>query len=386
MKPAVSTVDAGAEIRQIEDAEGYIASICFKTGPPALFGVEIEQLVHVAGHPGRPLGAAALTAVLGGSDRFTLGPGGQVILAAEPQSGLEPLHARVHAELDRLELLVARGGLRLAGLGIDPHRAPRRVLAARRYRAMAAAFARRSGDGRVLMYSTAGLRPMLPAGPRGELAARWAAVHELGPILLAAFANSPVHAGRDTGWASTRMRAWHGVEPGAVPIGPDPAAAWARYALRAPLLCVRRPGGNWNAPTGITFADWIRGALGRRPTYEDLDYHLGTLYPLVRPGAGLQVRYLDAQPGGDWFAPVAVLAALLADTATIDTARELAAPAAGRWVEAARYGLTDAVIAAAAPPVLELALAVLARDGLPGPLIEEVSGAVESRFRRANML
>jgi glutamate--cysteine ligase len=182
------------------------------------------------------------------------------------------------------------------------------------------------------------------------------------------------------------MRAWHGVEPGAVPIGPDPAAAWARYALRAPLLCVRRPGGNWNVPPGIAFADWIGGALGRRPTYEDLDYHLGTLYPLVRPGAGLQVRYLDAQPGGDWFAPVAVLAALLADGATVDAARDLAAPTAGRWVEAARYGLTDAVIAAAAPPVLELALAVLARDGLPGPLLEEVAGAVESRFRRANML
>jgi glutamate--cysteine ligase len=383
-----------AEITQIEDAEGYIASICFKTGPPLTVGVEIEQLVHVADHPHRPLGAASLTAVLCGHEpqdggRIVLGPGGQVTLAAWPQAGLERLHETVHAELDRLDLLVTRGGLRLAGLGIDPHRAPRRVVDSRRQRAMAGALARRGGDGRVLMYSTAGLRPLLPAGPPEDLGARWAAVHELGPPLLALFANSPVHAGRDTGWASTRMRAWYALDPsraGAPPTAPDPAAAWARHALHAPLLYARGPAANWSVPDGVTFADWIGGALPRRPTFADLDEHLGTLYPPVRPGGHLEVRYLDAQPGGDWFAPVAVLAALLGDAATIDAARELAAPAAGRWVEAARYGLTDAVIAAAAPPLVELALRTLERDGLPGPLLEEVSGAVESRFRRAHML
>ncbi|WP_433088039.1 glutamate-cysteine ligase family protein [Dactylosporangium sp. CA-052675] len=380
------------EIAQIEDAEGYIASICFKTGPPLSVGVEIEQLVHDADHPHRPLTAAALTAVVGGHEpgdggRVTLGPGGQVTLAAWPQAGLQRLHETVHAEVDRLDLLITRGGLRLAGLGIDPHRAPRRVLASRRQRAMAAAFARRSGDGRILMYSTAGLRPLLPAGPPGELAARWAAVHELELALLALFANSPVHAGRDTGWASTRMRAWQGLaRAGARPTGPDPAAAWADYALRAPLLYARGPGARWSVPDGITFADWIGGALPRRPTYDDLDEHLGTLYPPVRPRGHLEVRYLDAQPGGDWFAPVALLSALLGDPATVDAARGLAAPVADRWVEAARYGLTDAAIAAAVPPLVDLALGALDRGGLPGSLLEEVSGAVQSRFRRAHML
>ncbi|MFI5908588.1 glutamate-cysteine ligase family protein [Dactylosporangium sp. NPDC051541] len=377
---------AQAEIGRIEDAEGYIASICFKTGPPASLGVEIEHLVHVADHPSRPLGAAALTALL---PSRPLGPGGQVTLAVPPQPDLERLHEAGHAALDRLDLDVTRSGLRLAGFGIDPHRAPRRVLSSPRYRAMAAAFARRGGDGRTLMYSAAGLRPLLPAGPAKELPARWAAVHELGPILLALFANSPVHAGRDTGWASTRMRAWYGIDParaGALPTGPDPAAAWARYAVRAPLLCVRRPGASWNVPAGVTFADWIGGALSRRPTFDDLDYHLRTLFPLVRPGGHLEVRYLDAQPGGDWFAPVAVLSALVSDPATVEAARDLAAPTVGRWVEAARYGLTDASIAAGVLPVADLALRVLERDGLPGPLVEEVQGAIESRFRRANML
>ncbi|GAA2394323.1 glutamate-cysteine ligase family protein [Dactylosporangium salmoneum] len=389
MQPLAHAIDAGAEIGRIEDAEGYIASICFKTGPPASIGVEVEHILHHPGHPTRPIDLEAVTAALaplphdGG---VSFGPGGQISLAARPQPSLARLHAAVNADLDRLGDLLAAADLRIAGAGIDPHRAPRRLVSSRRYHAMAAFFARRSGDGRAMMCSTAGLRPVLDAGPPAQLAARWAAAHELGPTLLAVFANSPVFAGRDTGWASARMRTWYGIDParaGTVPTGPDPAAAWARYALRAPLLCVRRPGISWAVPPGITFADWIGGALGSRPTYDDLDYHLGTLFPLVRPQGRLQVRYLDAQPGGDWFVPVAVLAALLGDGPTVDAARDLAAPAAGRWIEAARYGLTDAVIAATAPPLLDLALRVLARDGLPAPLLDEVGAVVERRFRRA---
>jgi glutamate--cysteine ligase len=374
----------------LEDAEGYIASICFKTGPPAAIGVELEHIVHTPEHPTRPVDTAALTAALGPGlphgGRLTLEPGGQIRLAARPQPDLARLHATVNAELDRLDELLAGAGLRISGAAIDPHRAPRRVVSSPRYRAMAASFARRGGDGRTMMCSTAGLRPVLDAGPARGLAARWAALHEVGPTLLALFANSPVHAGRDTGWASTRMRTWYGIDParaGTVPAGADPASAWARYVLRAPLLCVRRPTGRWGVPAGVTFADWIGGALPGRPTYDDLDYHVGTLFPPVRPTGRVQVRYLDTQPGGDWFAPVAILTGLLADDATVDAARDLAAPAAGRWVEAARYGLTDTVVAATAPPLAELALRALARDGLPGPLREEVAAAVEDRFRHA---
>lgn len=396
-------IDAGAGIQQVEDAEGYIASICFKTGPPASIGVEVEHIVHDPDHPTRPLDTAALAAALGGhappaldprgphrplrhGGQLHIEPGGQIGLAARPQGTLVRLHATVNAELGQLTTLITRGGLSLAGAGIDPHRAARRVLSSRRYQAMAASFARRSGDGRIMMCSTAGLRLGLDAGPADGLADRWAAVHELGPTLLAVFANSPLHAGRDTGWASTRMRTWYGIDPGragTVSTGADPAAAWARYALRAPLLCVRRPAGSWTVRPGVTFADWINGALPGRPTYDDLDYHLGTLFPLVRPRGHLQIRYLDAQPGGDWFAPVAVLAALLADGTTIDAARDVCAPATGRWVEAARYGLTDTVIAQTAPALLDLALRVLERDGLPGPLHDEVTATVEHRFRQA---
>jgi glutamate--cysteine ligase len=232
---------------------------------------------------------------------------------------------------------------------------------------MAAAFTSFRPHGQVMMTSTAGLQICLDAGTAEQVPERWRAVHALGPALLAAFANSRHYAGGDSGWYSARMRAWLGLDarrtaavwhPGAGDqrTAAGAAAAWARYALAAPLLCVRRANGNWAAPPETTFVDWIGGALPDPPTEDDLAYHLSTLFPPVRPRGYLEVRYLDAQPPGEWLAPVAVLATLLADPSIIAEAERLAAPAVDRWEVAARYGVADPGVAVAARGLLALAL------------------------------
>ena len=77
-------------------------------------------------------------------------------------------------------------------------------------------------------------------------------------------------------------------------------------------MLARRPGGDWSAPPGVTFRDWIDcgtfAVPGRDgPTVDDLAYHLTTLFPPVRARGHLEVRYIDAQPGDWWRVPVAVL-------------------------------------------------------------------------------
>jgi glutamate--cysteine ligase len=237
-----------------------------------------------------------------------------------------------------------------------------------------------------MMCSTAGLQICLDAGTPARLTSRWSALYALGPVLLATFATSRLHAGRDTGWASSRMAAWLGIDPGRTrPVGltDDPAASWASYALAAPLLCVRRDDGRWDPPPGVTFADWIGGALPRPPTVDDLEYHLGTLFPPVRPRGYLEVRYLDAQPGDEWIAPVSVLASLLADDAVTDAARAAAAPVADHWLPAARDGLADPALRTAATAVLELACAGLDRTGLPPAVRDRVCEIVQRRLDHA---
>ncbi|GLY07550.1 ergothioneine biosynthesis glutamate--cysteine ligase EgtA [Actinoplanes sp. NBRC 101535] len=387
-------------LRRSADAIEHISGICFKTGPPRRIGAELEWTTHRAGEPSAYLRPADLAAALGEHAPATLGntapvplpaggavtlePGGQVEISSTPADSLAALHTAITTDHAVLAGLLARSGIVLGDHGIDPERRPRRILDTPRYAAMHRAF---DEAGRTMMGSTAGLQVCFDAGEPGSVAARWHLLHEAGPALLALFATSRRHAGRDTGWASARMAAWFGIDQrrtAPVPATGDPAGDWARYAVEAPLLCVRTDD-TWDAPPGTTLADWIEtgavpGRTGRPPTLDDLDYHLGTLFPPVRPRGYLEVRYLDAQPGDEWIAPAAVLTALLAADPVTDRARELAAPAAGRWQAAARHGLADPDVHRSAADLADLACRNLDRTGLAAPVRDLVAGIVSRRL------
>ncbi|MGH4024548.1 MAG: ergothioneine biosynthesis glutamate--cysteine ligase EgtA [Pseudonocardiaceae bacterium] len=396
-------------LRSRTEAEVYVASVCFKHGPPKLLGAELEWVVQHSGNPHRALEPRHLADALGphapsslvpGSSQtplphgstVTVEPGGQLEISSPPCTSLTDLIATVDGDTAALIDLLDPAHLALAGSGSDAHRPSRRLVDIPRYAAMETVFDRIGPMGRAMMCSTAAVQVCLDAGTASEVAQRWAALHNLGPVLLAAFANSPWLAGLPTGWVSSRMHAWFALDPVRTAPSPvrsdsgdewDPAEDWARRALDTPVLCRRRSGGSWEVPNGITFAEWVAGALpGPRPTTADLDYHLTTLFPPVRPHGHIEVRYLDTQPPGQWLVPVAVVAALLSDPAVTAAARDACAAAAGRWVEAARYGLRDDVLATAATAVFELACRALPALDPPAGVRMLVEEITERRVRR----
>ncbi|WBB87292.1 ergothioneine biosynthesis glutamate--cysteine ligase EgtA [Micromonospora sp. WMMC264] len=398
-------LDRAVVLGDEQAARGHLARICFKTGPPTLVGVELEWTVHDAADPARPVDRERLRRALGRHSPVTLDPtspadelrrasavtvepGGQLEISAAPRPTVGALVLATEADVAELRARLDAAGLVLGRSGIDPWRLPRPVVETPRYRAMRCAFDRRGPAGRAMMYSTAGLQVCLDAGEPEHLAQRWAAAHAVGPPLLAAFATADRHAGRATGWASARMATWLAIDPARTrPVwsperaDEDPVAAWTGYALAAPLLCVRGDGPDWTAPPDVTFADWLAGALPRPPTTDDLEYHVSTLFPPVRPRGYLELRYLDAQPGAAWTVPLAVLAALFADPATTRDALAAAAPVADRWRAAARCGLAERPLATAAAALFDLALTALPRLDLPPAIHEETHR--EIRRRRA---
>ncbi|GAA2792318.1 ergothioneine biosynthesis glutamate--cysteine ligase EgtA [Saccharopolyspora taberi] len=396
-----------SRVRTRAEAEAYVASVCFKHGPPKLLGIELEWTVHHADDPRRPLDPEALISALGphapdslvpGSPHrrlpngsvLTVEPGGQVEVSSLPTSSMTSLFDVVAADADFVRRLLGRAGLVLGEQGTDPWRLPQRVLDVPRYAAMETAFDRIGIDGRLMMCSTAGVQVCVDAGESHRVAARWAALHALGPVMMAMFANSPRLFGEATGWVSTRTRSLLRTDPPRTrpgPVGADPAAGWARRILDTALVCLRRENGDWTAPSGVSFAEWIHGALPGAPTRDDLDYHMTTVFPPVRPRGYLEVRYLDAQPGDDWMLPAGAVIALLHDESTVDEVLELTAPAAGRWVQAARHGLVDPVLADTAEAVLELAVRRLRNldcpDGLPRRLSEHTARRLAEARGRA---
>lgn len=388
------------------EAEDFVASACFRLGPPRLVGVELEWIVQQAHDPSARIEARHLAAALGdhapptihpdsphlplpAGSTVTVEPGGQVEISTPPCSALADLLARADRDAAAVAELVAGAGLRLAHTGSDPHRPPTRLVRSPRYDAMHDHYQDEGPCGARMMCSTAAVQVCLDAGGAGQLARRWSALYAFGPALVAAFANSPVLAGLPPGWVSTRMAQWAGIGRGRAPLvaatgwEDDPPASYARHALEQPVLCVRRATGGWLRPVGLTFADWIRGAPGlAAPTSDDLVYHLTTLFPPVRPQGYLEVRYLDAQPAGRWPLPLAVLVALLADDATTDAALDLAGPVVGRWEVAARCGLADPVLAATAAALFELACHRLPGTGAPAWLCRELEWVTERQVRR----
>jgi glutamate--cysteine ligase len=387
--------------------EAYVASVCFKHGPPRLTGVELEFTVHHADDPARPLDPELLATALGphtprtlrpespetplpAGSPVSLEPGGQVEISAHPQATLRELDAVVSADLRHLGELLASRGLQLGESGIDAYRAPRRILRTPRYTAMERRFAPIGPGGITMMCSTAGLQVCVDAGEAEHHAARWAAAHAMGPPLLALFANSRVHAGRDTGYASARWLAVHDTEAirtRTSDVADDPAAEWATRMMDTPLMALPREDRPWDAPEGLTFADWIDGkgaaALLPKPTEADLDYHLTTMFTPVRPQGYLEIRYLDAQPPGEWLAPTALVTALLARPSTVDKVRGLCAPVADRWTRAAGQGLADPEVAAVAAALADLGCAELGSTGLSPESVTEISESVQGRAYRS---
>jgi ergothioneine biosynthesis glutamate--cysteine ligase EgtA len=417
------------------DAEAQVHGICFKTGPPERVGVELEWLVRDRRDPALPVRAEQVAAALdgfGGSPArragsenpaadhvsqeqarktvpnivfqslpsgasLTVEPGGQLELSSAPAATLGELLEVTGRDLTALRDSAAAVGLELCGYGLDPLRPPLRVLNLPRYAAMEKFFDRQGPWGRRMMCGTASVQVCVDAGEdnRGESGyrSRWRLLHAIGPVLVAAFANSPLREGKPTGWRSARQQVWANMDPGrtrAPAANGDPRDAWTAYALDAQLMCVPEPDSpDWAAPPGLTFRDWLRGGSAvpaglRPPEPSDLDYHLSTLFPPVRPHGHMELRMIDAQPGDGWIVPAAVVSALTGDQRAADAAMAAAEPlwaqsadAQGPWLRAARYGPADPGLSLASKRCFDAAAAALSRSGAPAPIRQAVADFTE---------
>ena len=353
-----SEVDT-AQLTSAYSAALHIGDSCLADGPVGRVGLEVEaHCFDLADPMRRPEWAELKDAIAGvpplpGGSAITVEPGGAVELSGPPMD--EPVAAIAAMTADRSVLRTAflQAGLGLVLLGADPLRPAKRVNPGDRYQAMEQFFiASQTGEaGAAMMTSTASVQVNLDAGPQAGWADRVRLAHALGPTMIAIAANSPLLGGQFSGWVSTRQRVWSQLDSARCgPIlgvnGDDPAGEWARYAMKAPVMLVHPtpemdavPITDW-----VPFADWADGRVllgGRRPTQADLDYHLTTLFPPVRPRRWLEIRYLDSLPEAVWPAVVFTLVTLLDDPVAADIALEATEAVATAWDRAAQIGLGD---------------------------------------------
>jgi glutamate--cysteine ligase len=354
---------ADDEFASASAAAQFISDGCLADGPVARVGLEIEAHCYDPADPQRRPSWDEITDVLEslpampGESLVTVEPGGAVELSGPPALGVTAAIESMASDQAVLRKAFDAAGLGLVPLGADPLRRAKRVNPGPRYRAMEEFFtASDTGDaGAAMMTSTASVQVNLDAGPRAGWADRVRLAHALGPVMVAISANSPMLSGQFCGWRSSRQRVWSQLD--SARCGPiltasdeDPGTDWARYALKAPVMLVHSPQA---VPVThrVPFADWADGREllgGRRPTRYDLEYHLTTLFPPVRPRQWLEIRYLDSLPADIWPAVVFTIVTLLDDPIAADLAAETVEPVATHWDTAARIGLDDPRIFTAA--------------------------------------
>lgn len=203
-----------------------------------------------------------------GGGRITFEPGGQIEISSPVYMAPGPLIGFLDTVVRQLRRYAGMHDVELLAVGVDPNNliaAVPQQLHAPRYDLMARHFDSIGPAGIRMMRQTASLQINVELGP--EPLRRWRLLNALAPYLTAAFANSRMYAGADTGSASYRAVLWQELDStrtGMVYSSSDPVGAYARFADRATRIL------------------------------DDDAAHLTTLFPEVRPRGYFEIRSIDA--------------------------------------------------------------------------------------------
>lgn len=314
----------------------------------AAIGAELELIpvhseskgrVRIHGEPGRPGAAEVIRAATGmtrglsetvdaygapawditAGGRISFEPGGQIEISSPVCDSADALVQFLRGIVGQLRLAAAGFGIDLLAVGVDPYNSIDRVQAqlhAPRYDAMALHFDSIGPAGVAMMRQTASLQISVELGPRPF--ERWRLLNALAPYLTAAFANSRLHAGRDTGHASHRALLWQQLDrsrTGLAYSATDPVGAYTTFAERAARIL------------------------------SDDAAHLTTLFPEVRPRGYFEIRSIDSVELHRAAQAIRLVSALALDNSATAAALELLGdPDMAMLYRAATAGRADRLI------------------------------------------
>lgn len=257
-------------------------------------GVERELIAYRHDDLGAAVRIDDMRPLLAAVPDVAFEPGGQVELNPGPQATAADAVAVLRERERAARAALASAGIHLVAAGIDPWRSPDRLglqLTSDRYRDLDRYLAERGPAGRRFMRQTAGLHVCVDLRPGTDGLAQWRAANIVAPVLAAMFANSRSCEGRRLSTDGARTAVCLATDPARMAYGRlgrsrDAVGEYAAFAAGAPALSER---------------------------FADVDAHLSTLFPAVRPrGRYLELRALDAVPGDRLAPAVALVCTLLA--------------------------------------------------------------------------
>ena len=247
-------------------------------------------------------------AVLSEDASVTLEPGGQLELSGAPHRTLGAARDEVARHLEVLRAESGRRGLQWLAAGYRPFGTRDDVpwMPKGRYAAMRKSLGPRGRLALDMMLMTATVQTNLDWSDERDLAEKVRAATSASPVVSALFANSPIVAGKESGWLDFRYQVWRECDPDRCGLlEPMLQDGWGYesyvdWALDVPMLFVRH-GSEYLDTKRQTFREWMRSGRLRsgdeaRPLLANWVDHLTTLFPEVRVKRVLELRGADVVP------------------------------------------------------------------------------------------
>jgi glutamate--cysteine ligase len=326
---------------------------------------------------------------------ISLEAGGQIEIASSPHPDVHACSAEVNRCLRECLSILEPMGAAVLPIGFSPawsiSDTPKMPKA--RYQIMFEYMKKVGRLGWDQLLRTGALQVSLDFSSEADMARKFKVALSLQPIVAALLANSPFAEGRKNGYLSYRNHVWSDVDPdrtGLLPFVFEDGFGFAQYvdyALDVPMYFVRRKGKYIDA-SGQSFRAFLSGNLpalpGERPTLQDFDDHLSTLFPEVRLKTYLEMRGADSGPIERLFALAALWVGLLYDENALGEATGLVSD--WTWAERESLRRTVPTIGLDCPwrggSVLSIAREVLeiARRGLMARNCKDHNGLGETQY------
>ncbi len=239
---------------------------------------------------------------------ITLEPGGQIELSGAPLKNLHSTCKETNEHLKVVKDLGQKLDILLVGLGVRPNESFEEVpfMPKARYQIMRNYMPKKGNRGLEMMHSTCTVQANLDFESEQDMINKTRLAVKIQPIVTALFANSPFYKGTYNGYESLRRLIWTDTDPdrcGVLKIALEEDFGFISYinfALSVPMYFIVREN-KYIDCAGKSFLDFLNGNLdimpGEKPTVEDWENHLSTIFTEVRLKKIIEVRGADA---GNW--------------------------------------------------------------------------------------
>ncbi len=238
-----------------------------------------------------------------GGTSITLEPGGQIELSGQKATALHENALELFTHLAQIRKVSEPLGIVWLGTGIQPISRAAEIewVPKKRYEIMRQALKNHATLSHRMMKETASIQTSLDYTSEKDAVQKLRLAMALAPFLSAIFSNSPVSGGVLSGFRSERAFIWRHTAPERTGILTQVFRKnfsfddYVEYALDVPMIFIIRKG-HWIPSGGMTFRDYLARPLkGHRPTLEDWELHLTTIFTESRLKTYIEIRSVDCQ-------------------------------------------------------------------------------------------